>query len=150
MSRKFAFLSTKNHTNADLGLLLIRVITAGTLILKHGWQKAFEFHRMATSTTRPVPDPLHIGVTTSLTIALISDFYCGWFVVLGLGTRFAAAFSFGSIAVVWATVYHFAYSNPKASQGEIIVLMLGVLAALVVAGPGRYSLDYLVADRKSK
>jgi len=28
--------------------------------------------------------------------------------------------------------------------------MLGVLAGLIASGPGRYSIDYLLADRKSK
>jgi|HubBroStandDraft_2_1064218.scaffolds.fasta_scaffold980604_1 putative oxidoreductase len=150
MSKRFGFLSTKKYTNVDLGLLVIRVIVAGTLVLKHGWEKAFDFHTMVTNTKLPFPDPFHLGVTTSLTIALISDFYCGIFVVLGLGTRFAAAFSFTSIMVAFITVHHFEYFGPRADHGEIIILMLGVLAGLIASGPGRYSLDYILADRKSE
>jgi putative oxidoreductase len=150
MSKRFAFLSTTKHTNVDLGLLIIRVVTAGTLVLKHGWEKAFDFHTMLTNTKLPFPDPFHMGVFTSLTIALISDFYCGLFVVLGLGTRFAAAYSFVCISVAWVTVHHFSYFGPRADHGEIIILMLGTLAGLVISGPGRYSLDYLLADRKSE
>lgn len=147
MSKRFAFLSTTKYTNVDLGLLIIRVITAGTLVLKHGSEKAFDFHTMATNTKLPFPDPFHWGVTTSLTIALISDFYCGLAVVLGLGTRFAAAFSFVSITVAFITVHHMGYWGPRADHGEIIVLMLGVLAGLIASGPGRYSIDYLLAER---
>jgi putative oxidoreductase len=150
MSKRFGFLSTTKYTNVDLGLLIIRVVTAGTLVLKHGWEKAFDFHTMATNTKLPFPDPFHWGVTTSLTIALISDFYCGLFVVLGLGTRFAAAFSFVSIMVAWITVHHFSYFGARADHGEIVVLMLGTMLGLVASGPGRYSIDYLLADRKSE
>jgi putative oxidoreductase len=149
MNRRFGFLSTTNYTNLDLGLLVIRVVTAGTLVLKHGWEKAFDFHTMATNTTLPFPDPFHMGVTTSLTIALISDFYCGILVVLGLGTRFAAAFSFVSITVAFITVHQMHFFGRDADHGEIIVLMLGILAGLIASGPGRYSIDYLLADRKS-
>ena len=149
MNKRFAFLSITRHTNVDLGLLVIRVITAGTLVLKHGAEKAFDFNTMLHNTKLPFPDPFHMGVYTSLTIALISDFYCGLAVVLGLGTRFAAAFSFVSITVAWITVHQFSYWGPRADHGEIIVLMLGVLAGLVASGPGRYSIDYLLADRKS-
>ena len=150
MNKRFAFLSTRRYNNVDLGLLIIRVITAGTICLKHGWEKAFDFHTMATNTKLPFPDPFHWGVTTSLTIALISDFYCSILVVLGLGTRLAAAFSFVSITVAWVTVHHFSYFGPRADHGEIIVLMLGVLAGLLASGPGRYSLDYLLADKNSE
>jgi putative oxidoreductase len=150
MSNKFRFLSTKKYNNVDLGLLVIRVITAGTLVLKHGWEKAFDFHTMATNTKLPFPDPFHLGVSTSLTIALIADFYCGILVVLGLGTRFAAAFSFMSISVAWVTVHHFSYFGARADHGEIIILMLGTLAGLIASGPGRYSIDYLLADKKSE
>ncbi len=91
-----------------------------------------------------------MGVTTSLTIALISDFYCGILVVLGLGTRFATAFSCVSITVAFITVHHMQFFGRDADHGEIIVLMLGTLAGLIASGPGRYSIDYLLADRKSE
>lgn len=147
MSRRFAILSTSKYNNVDLGLLIIRVITAGTLVLKHGWEKAFDFNTMLHNTQLPFPDPFHWGVYTSLTIALISDFYCGLAVVLGLGTRFAAAFSFVSITVAWVTVHHMGYWGPRADHGEIIILILGVLGGLIASGPGRYSIDYLLADK---
>jgi len=146
---KLGFLSTTKYTNADLGLLIIRVITAGTICLKHGWEKAFDFHTMATNTKLPFPDPFHWGVTVSLTIALISDFYCAIAIVLGLGTRYVAAFSFASIFVAWVTVHHFSYFGRNADHGEIIVLMLGVLAGLICSGPGRYSIDYYLAGRNT-
>ena len=147
MARKFAFLSTESHVNKDVGLLIIRVVTAATLCLKHGVEKAFDFHTMLTNTKLPFPDPFHLGVFASLTIAQISDFYCAIFVVLGLGTRYASAYSFCCIAVAWVTVHHFSYWGPRGDHGEIIVLMLGTFLGLVFSGPGRYSIDYLLADR---
>jgi putative oxidoreductase len=147
MSKRFGFLSTKN-TRVDLGLLVIRVVTAASLVLKHGVEKAFDFHTMATNTTLPFPDPIHIGVVPSLAIALISDFFCGIFVILGLGTRWAAAFAFVNILVAFITVHHLHFFGRDADHGEIIVLFMGVMAGLVASGPGRYSIDYLLADRK--
>ena len=143
MSKRLDFLSTSNRYN-DVGLLIIRVVIAGTLVLKHGVEKAFDFHTMATNTTLPFPDPIHIGVVPSLVIAMLSDFVCGILVVLGLGTRWAAAFAFVNIMVAYATVHHFSFWGPRADHGEIIVLMLGGLAGFVFTGPGRYSLDYLI------
>jgi putative oxidoreductase len=150
MSKKFAFLSTESRVNKDLGLLIIRVVTAGTLCLKHGIEKAFDFHTMLTNTRLRFPDPFHFGAFASLTIAQISDFYCAIFVVLGLATRFASVYSFCCIAVAWVMVHHYSYWGPQADHGEIIVLMLGTFLGLAFSGPGRYSLDYLIADRNKQ
>jgi putative oxidoreductase len=143
MSKRLDLLSTSARYN-DIGLLIIRVVSGGALVLKHGVEKAFDFHTMATNTTLPFPDPIHIGVVPSLVIALISDFFCGIFVILGLGTRWAAAFSFVNILVAFITVHHWHFFGRDADHGEIIVLMLGAMAGFVFTGPGRYSVDYLV------
>jgi putative oxidoreductase len=148
MSRRLDVLSTSAKYN-DIGLLIIRVVSGGALVLKHGVEKAFDFHTMATNTTLPFPDPIHIGVVPSLVIALISDFFCGIFVILGLGTRWAAAFSFVNILVAFITVHHLHFFGRDADHGEIIVLMLGAMAGFVFTGPGRYSVDYLVTRWRS-
>jgi putative oxidoreductase len=121
-----------------------------TLCLKHGWEKAFDFHTMATNTTLPFPNLFHLGTVPTLVIALISDFVCSILIVLGLGTRFAAVIAFANIGVAWAMVHHFSFFGPRADHGEIIVLFLGAMISILLTGPGRYSLDYLLADRKSK
>jgi uncharacterized membrane protein YphA (DoxX/SURF4 family) len=69
---------------------------------------------------------------------------------LGLGTRFATVIAFANIAVAWAMVHHFSFFGPRADHGEIIVLFLGALVSILLTGPGRYSLDYLLVNRKSK
>jgi putative oxidoreductase len=143
MIKKLSLCSTSSRYN-DIGLLIIRVVVAGTLCLKHGTEKAFDFHTMATNTKLPFPDPIHIGVVPSLFIAMLSDFVAALLIVFGLGTRWAAAFSFINIMVAYATVHHFSYWGPRADHGEIIVLMLGTFLGLIFTGPGRYSLDYLV------
>jgi putative oxidoreductase len=148
--KKLAFLSTTKHVNVDLGLLIVRVVTAGTLLLKHGWEKFSDFHTMLTNTKLRFPDPMHIGVFASLTMAQISDFYCALLVVIGLGSRFASAYSLMCITVAWVAVHHFSYFGPKGDHGEIIVLMMGTLLGLTISGPGRYSIDYLLADKPAK
>jgi putative oxidoreductase len=143
MMKKLSLCSTSSRYN-DIGLLIIRVVVAGTLCLKHGTEKAFDFHTMATNTKLPFPDPIHIGVVPSLFIAMLSDFVAALLMVFGLGTRWAAGFAFINIMVAYITVHHFSYWGPRADHGEIIVLMLGTFLGLIFTGPGRISLDYLV------
>ena len=147
--RLAAFLSTRSSYN-DLGLLALRVVVGTTLCLKHGWEKAFDFHTMATNTTLPFPNLFHLGTVPTLVIALTSDFICSILIVLGLGTRFATVIAFANIAVAWAMVHHFSFFGPRADHGEIIVLFLGAMISVFLTGPGRYSLDYLLVDRKRK
>ena len=137
-------LSTRN-SYVDLGLLVLRIVVGTTLCLKHGWEKAFDFHTMATNTTLRFPNLFHLGTVTTLAIALISDFVCSILIVLGLGTRLATAIAFANIGVAWAMVHHFSFFGPRADHGEIIVLFLGAMIAIFLTGPGRYSLDYLIA-----
>ncbi len=147
MSTKEKLFSTSSRYN-DLGLLIMRVTVAGCLVLKHGVEKAFDFHTMATSRALPFPDPIHIGVVPSLVIAMISDFICAILVILGFGTRWAAAFCFVNILVAWITVHHFSFFGRNGDHGEIIILMLGGFAGLILTGPGRYSVDALLTSQK--
>lgn len=147
MSKLSQFLSSSNADN-DAGILVLRIVIGSTLCLKHGVEKAFDFHRMATSTTLPFPNLFHLGVVPTLVIALTSDFICSLLIVVGLGTRFATLIAFANIAVAWALVHHFAFFGPNADHGEIIVLFLGAMISIFLTGPGRYSLDCVFFTKK--
>jgi putative oxidoreductase len=149
MNKRVALLLSTRSSYHDLGLLTLRIVVGTTLCLKHGWEKAFDFHTMATNTTLPFPNLFHLGTVTTLVIALISDFVCSILIVLGLGTRFAALIAFANIGVAWAMVHHFSFFGPRADHGEIIVLFLGAMISIFLTGPGRYSVDYLLVGRKS-
>jgi putative oxidoreductase len=121
-------------------LTILRITTGTALFLHHGWEKrptqwgVFMAH---------FPNLFHLGSPLSFLIAFFSDFVCSLLIVLGLGTRWAALFCFANIWVAWEFVHHFAFMGrgPAADHGELIVLYLGALAAIALAGPGRFSID---------
>lgn len=121
----------------DWGLLCLRVWFGLSLFLKHGWEKPTNFAQMA----QHFPNPLHVGSVPSLLFALISDAICSILVILGLGTRWAALWSFLNIFIAWSFVHHFQFFGKGADHGEAVVLYLGAFVALVIMGPGRFSLD---------
>jgi hypothetical protein len=51
---------------------------------------------------------------------------------------------FANIFVAWATIVHFQFFAHGVSPGEAIVLYLGGFLTIVVAGPGRFSLDSIL------
>jgi putative oxidoreductase len=125
---------------ADAGLLALRLIAATSMFLKHGLEKVQHFGMMAAH----FPDPLHLGATPSLIIAMIGDFVCNILIVLGLATRWAAAWSFLNLLVAWAFVHHFIFFGRDADHGELILLYLAAMLTLVLTGPGKYSIDAML------
>ncbi|MFP5231597.1 MAG: DoxX family protein [Acidobacteriota bacterium] len=123
--------------STDAGLLFLRVVAGTSLLLKHGLEKLEHFTAMA----QHFPNPLHIGPLPSLLFALVSDFVCSMLIVVGVGTRWAAAVAFVNIFVAWALVHHFLFFGRGADHGELIVLYLAAFGCLILSGGGRYSLD---------
>lgn len=121
----------------DAALLALRIIVPVSLFLKHGLEKLFTFSTMA----QHFPDPLHIGPVPSLIFALISDGICMPLLMVGLATRWAALWAFINLSVAWAFVHHFQFFGHGGDHGELVVIYLGILLTLLIAGPGRYSLD---------
>ena len=144
MNQRLGFL-TAGGVHISAGLLVLRIVIAGSLFLKHGIEKVTTFSTMA----QHFPDPIHIGAAPSLFIAMLGDFVCGLLIIFGLGTRWAALFAFLNILVAWSLVHHFAFfGRGPGEHGEAIVLYLGALLALVFTGGGRYSLDALLTRQR--
>lgn len=121
--------------------MALRILVATPLLMKHGIEKIFTFSQMAAH----FADPIGIGPVPTLVIAMISDAICTVLVILGLGTRWAALLILLNVAVAWAALHHFSFFGHAADHGELIVLYMGAMLALVLTGPGKYSLDRLIA-----
>ena len=127
----------------DLALLVLRVWVGVSLFLRHGLE---ELSGWADAISR-FPDPLHLGSQVSFIVATCSDAFFSILVVAGLGTRWAALLIFGNIFVAWALVVHFQFFAHGVSAGEAMVLYLGGLVTIAVAGPGRFSADSFLAKQ---
>jgi putative oxidoreductase len=126
-------------SSSDVAVLVLRVSTGLILFLRHGWEKVSQL----TLLNPHFPDPLHIGHNTSWVLAMLSDGVCSLLIVLGVGTRWLSFYCFFNIFIAWAFVHHFTFfgKTQGADHGELIALYLVSFASLIVAGPGRYSID---------
>ena len=122
----------------DAALLLLRLWLGVGLLVVHGYEKLVSFAQMAPD----FPDPLHLGPTPSLIIALLADTVGAVLVTVGLFTRLGAGFIVASVGVALLFVWHV---NLLDVNGEVAYLYLGGYLALLLAGPGKYSLDYRLA-----
>ncbi len=130
--------------STDAGLLALRLIACLSLFLKHGTEKLFGFSAMNAH----FPGVAILGVSPLLLLATLSDGVCSLLMVVGLATRWAALVALVNIFGAWAVIHHFAYFGHGADHGELIVLYLAAFVALLLAGPGRFSLDARLAGRK--
>lgn len=122
------------------GLLLLRVATGMSMAVAHGWPK---LQRLMGDEPR-FSDPFGIGVVPSLTLATFGELVCGVLIALGLGTRLAAVpFAFTMLVAIF-----FAHAGDPWSDKEHAFLFLVPAITLMLTGPGRYSIDQWLADRR--
>jgi len=121
--------------STDVALLMLRVIFGVSMFWLHGWGKAMNFSKMSGT----FGDPLGVGPTTSLVLAIFGELVCAALVVVGAFTRFAALGVAITMAVAFFIVHAAKLSGP--GSGELAFLYLAGFAVLFVSGGGRFSLD---------
>ncbi|GJM28449.1 MAG: hypothetical protein DHS20C17_10840 [Cyclobacteriaceae bacterium] len=82
-------------------------------------------------------DPIGLGPEVSLVLVAFAEAVCGFFVILGLGTRWATIPLIIAMAV--AVVIHHA-ADPFGTK-EKPLLFLIIFITLLFTGGGKYSLD---------
>jgi len=61
--------------------------------------------------------------------------------IVGLFARPAALWSLINLCVAWAFIHHFQFFGRGSDHGELVFVYIGVMLALTLAGPGKYSID---------
>jgi putative oxidoreductase len=130
--------------NIDLGLLLLRLWFGLEMALAHGLGKIIRIF----SGNFQFADPLGIGQPASLILAGTAEFFAGILIALGLFTRLSAI-PYLITMLVAAFLVHAAAGDP---WGKIATPLHYAVAAgvLLLAGPGRYSLDHYWFDSKGR
>lgn len=131
------------NRNADMGLLLLRAGVSLSLFLKHGWEKLSGYSRMV----QHFPDPIHIGPHASLAYALVTDGICTILIAAGLFTRPASALLLINLLTAFFFVHHGAFFTD--GHTELVAVYILVFVAIVVSGPGRFSVDTRMKKRST-
>jgi putative oxidoreductase len=121
----------------DLALLLMRLGFGGTMLLSHGLPKLFNYAEKSGT----FADPIGLGPQVSLGLAIFAEAFCSLGIITGFFTRLAAiplAFTMFVAAVV-------VHSDDPWAKKELAVVYFIAFLALIIAGPGRISLDAFFA-----
>ena len=129
------FFSTKNVSGslASFGLLVLRVAVCA-MMLTHGLAKMSNFSEMSQTF-----DPIGMGGALSLSLVIFAEVFCSIAVILGLFTRLAAIPLI--IAMCVAVSFH---AGQGFAKMELALLYLTVFTAILITGPGGYSVDRLI------
>lgn len=122
----------KNSLQNNIGLALLRIGASG-LMLTHGIPK---FQKLISGNLE-FGDPIGIGSTPSLFLAIIGEFICPILVIVGFKTRWSSIPTIITMAVAAFIVHG---GDPfKDKEKALLYLILFVVIALL--GPGKYSID---------
>lgn len=116
----------------DVALLLLRVGLA-CLMLRHGIPKLMNFDERSVA----FPDPLGVGHTTSLVLAIFGEVICSTLLIPGILVRLAAI-PFCTTMVVAFFVVH--AGDPFDEKELPFLFLLGGIVVLI-GGGGRFSVD---------
>lgn len=135
------FMMNVGHTYSNLSRLFLRLFT-GLMFLQLGVRQMMHLNEFAHTA-------MGINETTMVAIVVI-EIVCAVFIILGLFTRFALLPSIG-VMLYAETVMPSVHNAAGAAQQMFFfepgypVMFLGVFVYMLLAGPGKISLDYLVA-----
>jgi putative oxidoreductase len=133
---KFLFPSKPDDAATSLLLLAFRVLF-GVLLMNHGLQKFTHFSTMSGS----FPDPLGVGSSVSLGLAIFAELFCSMGFLFGILYRLALIPMIFTMGVVVFAIYG---GDPFATK-ELPFVYLMVFVLMYIAGPGKYSVDRLIA-----
>ncbi len=131
-------LPAKDQNSKVATLLLAARVIFALLLASHGLQKLQGFESLSAT----FPDPLGIGSQLSLSMAIFGELVCSTAVIFGFLTRLAIipmAFTM--------TVAFFITHGGSLAEGELAFAYLVVFVLLFFAGPGKYSIDGLLAGK---
>ncbi|GMV43529.1 MAG: hypothetical protein AMXMBFR64_52450 [Myxococcales bacterium] len=120
-------------------LLVLRLGSGAFMAAAHGWPKLQTYTEKVSSWA----DPIGIGSAPSLTLAVFAELLCAAAIALGLLTRAALV----PLIVTMLVAVFVVHAEDPFQKKELGLLYLVSYVALLLAGPGRYSLDAWIGAR---
>lgn len=122
----------------DAGLLVLRVWLGLSMLLLHGWGKVQNYAQLSQG----FPDPLGVGTALSASLVIFAEVLCALLLAVGLAARLASI----PLVVTMAVAFFVVHGGVLVGEGngEMAFIYLAGFVALLIAGPGRYSLDHSI------
>lgn len=120
-------------TLADVGLLFLRLSVGATMLLSHGLPKLQKWDQLSST----FADPIGVGPTVSLALAIGAEVGASIFIMLGLATRLAAI----PLAFTMLVAMLVVHADDPWSKKEFAFMYLIPCVTLMLTGGGRFAVD---------
>jgi putative oxidoreductase len=117
-------------------LLLLR-FAVGILMLTHGMGK---FSALFGEGPIQFPDPIGVGATASLALAVFAEVFCSILLIFGIGTRLAAI----PLLITMLVAALIVHANDGFGRQELPLLYSAIYVVIAIAGAGKISVDYWI------
>lgn len=118
----------------SLLILALRVFF-GVLFFTHGLDKMINFNTLSET----YPSVFGFGSYMTLMVSVFCEFACSLFLIAGLMERIILLPMIASMAVAFFDIH-----DGMFPEGELSLIYLILFIVLLLTGPGRYSVDYLI------
>jgi putative oxidoreductase len=117
----------------DIGLLILRAVPALTMLFAHGWGKLTNF----TNIMGQFPDPLGVGSSVSLALAVFAEVFCAAALALGIFTRWVSL----PLIVTMIVAFFVIHGADPWQKKELSFMYLVFFLVTLLLGPGKLSFD---------
>lgn len=131
-----SFLVSEKPICLDLSTLVLRVVLGASMLFGHGLAKLQNFSDLKSQ----FPDPIGVGASGSLMLAIFAEFFCSALLVVGLLSRFASL----ALVITMGIAVFVVTSEAPWAERELGALYLAGFTATLFLGSGKYSLDRLL------
>ncbi len=136
---KKIFSTNYSATGLNFVTLLLRVVFGLLMMIPHGYAKLVNFDKIAPK----FMNFMGLGQTASLGLVIFAEFFCSLALILGLFTRLALV----PLIVAASVIVFRAHAGDILGEAEHGFLYLTVYFVLMVTGPGKYSVDGMIARK---
>ena len=140
---KNLFLYSVGHTYSNLSRLFLRLFT-GIMFLQLCIRQMLDFDQLINTSA----GFLGLSPESSITLLVVVELLCAVCIMLGFLTRLAVLFPLGLMLVAERIIL----SSQSSVPNELFnfapgypVMFIGIFVFLLLSGPGKISLDYIIA-----
>jgi putative oxidoreductase len=120
-------------TAFNISFLILRLIMGLTMCVNHGYDKLVNFAKYKSEFT----NLFGMGSTTTLALVVFAEFFCALFITIGLFTRFTVL----PMVICMGYAFFKSHNSELFGDGEHAALFLSGYLAILLCGPGKYSVD---------
>jgi putative oxidoreductase len=131
------FLTTHYSAGSFNASMLLLRIGFGALMMNHGYDKMVHFSAYKST----FMNFMEIGNTASLALVVFAEFFCALFVTIGLFTRLNVI----PLIIVMGVALFKSHHGDFMGEGESATLYLSAFTTLLFVGPGKISIDGMMA-----